>query len=270
MKQNKLGSMFGNLLAMGKENSPALLAGLAVAGVALTGWMAWKAGRKADKILDEYQEEQRKLDAVADLTDEERVAANRELKGEYAMKVVPIVLPPLIMGVATGGAIIGSQSINARRIALATTAYNLANESIKDMNVKMRDLLGEKKTKEIKDAIATDKMKDIRRPEEKDVIITGKGNVLCYDDFTGKYFRANAEHLRQSIGRLTDQCRQENNVSINDFYDIIGGIKLNRAFDRMGWDVDDIVYGLLPIDISTQLIEDEPCLVLVYNTSRFV
>lgn len=267
MKQNKLGSMFGNLLAMGRENSPALLAGLAVAGVALTGWMAWKAGRKADKVLEEYQEEQRKLDA-ADLTDEERIAANRELKGEYAMKVAPIVLPPILMGVATGGAVIGSQSINARRIALATTAYNLANESIKDMNGKMRDLLGEKKAKEIKDAIVSDKVKDRKLPAEKDVIITGKGNVLCIDDYTGKTFRSDAEHLRQAISELTDHCRDEMEVSINDLYSLIGGIKLNDAFDYLGWNVDDISHGRLPIELSSQLVEDEPAIMLVYDIVR--
>lgn len=267
MKQNKLGDLFGNLLSFGKENSAPLLAGLALAGVGLTGVLAWKAGRKADRVLVKYHEEQEKL-LSADLVAEELVEAQKELKMECVKEMTPIVIGPVIMGLATGAAVIGSQSINARKIATITAAYNLANESVKDMNGKMRDLLGEKKTREIKDAIVGDKVKDTKRPAEKDVIVTGKGNTLCMDLYTGKAFRTDVEHLRQAISELTDQCRDEMYVAINDLYSLIGGIQLNDAFNDLGWSVDDISHGRLPIELSSQLVDDEPAIVLVYDVVR--
>ena len=59
MKGNKVMEFLEKAEVFTKKNSPVILTGLAVVGVISTAYSAFKAGPRADKILEEYRKDMR-------------------------------------------------------------------------------------------------------------------------------------------------------------------------------------------------------------------
>ena len=120
---------------------------------------------------------------------------------------------------------------------------------------------GEKKEKEVRNAIAKDKIE--KNPvSSNEVILTKKGDTLCYDALSGRYFKSDIEKLKRCMNEINRQILNDGSASLNDFYYEIGldSIKIG---DDLGWDTRQ---GLVDIDFSSQLASDgTPCLVLDFS-----
>lgn len=248
-------------IAKGKENSPALLTGVVVFGVVMTGVSAYKAGLKARDILERYEEDMRD-------TDPDDKETKHVVMKETIKEMVPVVLPTVISGGVTIAAAIGSQKISSRRLAVMGAAYNISERSLRDLNTKMRDMLGEKKTREIKDEIVKDKMKkDPKVIHQEEVVITGSGTVLCKDLYSGDFFPSNASKIEEAIRVLSGMVRNEMFVELNEFRHLLGLDQ--KAYGRgVGFVADDLVgyEEQIPIYISAQLTDDKkPCLCVDYE-----
>lgn len=259
-KNNKIVDFVVGLTEKAEKNKPAILAGVAVVGVFVTAFSAYKAGVKAKEILD-----RRKCDLKdSDPKDKE---TKKAIAVETVKEMVPVIAPPIIMGVATAACIIGSHNESAKRIALVSAAYNLSESAVKDLNNKMQEVLGEKKTKSIKDAIVKDKLnadKD-NKPSIDTVMMCTNGNVICKDMFTGRTWPCNAEKIRQAIIKLSSDVQQDMWVELNDLYYEVGLPPIPKG-NEFGWQVEDCQRGLLPITLSALLMEDDnPCLCMDYE-----
>ena len=98
--------------------------------------------------------------------------------------------------------------------------------------------------------------------ENKEVIITAKGDTLCFDIVSGRYFKSDIDKLKKAENELNRQMRNEMYISLNEFYYEIGleSIKLG---DSLGWNIDD---GYINLRFSSQLATDgTPCLVIDYE-----
>lgn len=169
------------------------------------------------------------------------------------------------MGVTTIAAVIGSQSINSRRIAAITALYNVANDGVRELNKKMEAVVGKEKAKEIKDAISKDRLDKSPKQSPETVIITGSGNCLCKDLYSGVEWRADPGKVREAIMAASAQCLKENMIEANDLYDHLQ-IHQRPCGKDMGWNSDDLIDGLLPIHLSTQLCDNgEPMLCLDFE-----
>ena len=96
----------------------------------------------------------------------------------------------------------------------------------------------------------------------REVIITEKGNTLCYDAISGRYFKGDIDKIKKAEYELNRQMRDEMYISLNDFYYEIGldNIKIG---DELGWNIDD---GYIDLSFSSQLASDgTPCLVIDYS-----
>lgn len=251
------------VISFGDKNSPAILAGLAVVGLIATGAAAYKAGIKAHDIL-----EKRKKDMeYVKINDKE---AKRAVNKETAKALLPVIAPVVVMGTATAACMIGSTSISNRRIAVVSAAYSLSERTVKDLNAKMTETLGEKKTRAIKDSISKDRLDANSIPAEDKIIITGDGDVLCMDSYSGRFFKSNAEKIGQAVNKLSSDCMVDMYVSLNDFYEAINAPGLRRIpmGEDLGWNLDDTINGRLPITVTAQLTEDSrPCLCIDYDIS---
>lgn len=244
-----------------KKNSPVILTGLAMVGVISTAYAAYKAGPRADKILEVYHEDMR--DCHPD--DKE---AKRAVIGETIKKLVPVVAPSIIMGGTTIACIVGSHSVSSRRIAALSAAYSLSETTVKNLNNKMEEMLGEKKARAIKDSIMKDKLKESEKKDQKllgdgNVYVPDNGYVLCKDLYSGRTFYSTAEKIKQAIVQCSSDVQQEMWVSLNDFYAEINSPQLEPIpmGEDLGWNVDDTIRGQLPIYLSALLTEDnKPCL----------
>lgn len=268
MKNNKIKNFLGNLERFTKKNSPAILTGLAIVGVISTAYSAYKAGPRADKILENYRKDMN--DCYPDDKD-----AKRAVLGDTIKKMIPVMTPTMIMGGVTISCIIGSNSISSKRIAVLSAAYTLSESTVKNLNNKMEEMLGERKTRAIKDAIMKDKLhadteKDQKIISSDNFIMPSDGTVLCKDLHSGRLFYSNAERIRQAIVTCSYDIITEMYISLNDFYEAIGSPQLTRIplGDDFGWNLDDTIGGKLPITLSSILTEDDkPCLCVDYDVS---
>lgn len=239
------------------ENSSKMLTGTAVAGSIMTGGLAFKSGLEMKEILDSRKEE---LKRVGD--DPKR---RKEININTFKKSIPKILPTLFSGIATAACIITSHSISSRKIAMVTAAYNISEKAVTDLNGKMKEVLGEKKTKEIRNSIIKD---DIGQIPKNETIIMGSGDVWCKDKQTGRFFRSNAQKIGIAIAQLSADIQTDMWVSLNDLYDAIDSKELESIplGDDLGWNVEDCEHGKLPISYSSILTEDgTPCLCLDYD-----
>lgn len=232
-----------------KRHSPQILTGLGIAGMVATTVMAVKATPKALKIcedlrheyVNDYQEEPTKID--------------------YVKAAWKCYIPAVVTGAASVACIVGASSVHVRRNAALATAYALSETAIKEYKEKVVETIGEKKERSVRDAIAKDHIE--KNPVTKnEVILTEKGNTLCYDMLSGRYFKSDVDKLKRAENELNRLMLDEGSVSLNDFYYEIGldDIKLGS---QLGWDTRN---GLISLDFSSQLASDgTPCLVLDFS-----
>ena len=233
------------------KNSPAILVTLGITGFATTVVMGINATPKAMKKLNNLYEE---------LDEREEEMTEKELLIEEVKVVAPVYLPTLCMGVASAGCIIGSYSINTKRLAGLATAYSISERTLREYHRKVVDTIGEKKEERIRDEISKERIENDPL-ENHEIIMTGHGDTLCYDSVSGRYFASNADKLRKAETDLNRRLISEMYISLNDFFDEID-IPHIRLGDELGWNIDD------PIEIrfSSQLSEnDTPCLVIEYG-----
>lgn len=256
-----IGGLFGKMAGFAKTNDRVILTTLSLAGLLATAWAAYKSGPKVEKAVKKAKRDME--DVVPD--DKE---AKRAVIATAAKEIAPAVIPVVVMGGVTTACILGNHKASSRRIAVLSAAYTVSETALRELNGKMNEMLGENKVKSIKDAIVKDGLvKDGKEnyPHENQIIMTGGGDVLCKDVQTGRYFKCNAEKVKQAINQLSHDILSEMWISLNDFYDLIG-LPMVPLGDELGWNVEDCYKGQIPITLTAQLTENqEPCLCLDYD-----
>lgn len=241
-----LSSALSDVGSIIKKHSPEILTGLGIAGMISTTVLAVKATPKAlELIADKKREEE-----VDKLTPVETVKATWKC-----------YIPAAVTGVVSTGCIIGASSVSARRNAALATAYTISESALREYKDKVVETVGEKKEREVRDAIAKDRI-DKDPVTNHEIIITGKGETRCYDPHAGRYFYSDIDKLKKIQNEINDRLIKDGYISLNEFYYAIGleGTDIGR---RLGWRVDN---GLLELDFSAQLDSDgNPCLVMDYS-----
>ena len=234
---------------MVSKRSPEILTGLGIAGMISTTVLAVRATPKALDLI--ARAEDKKFDN----------GHGNKLTVSEKMKVAwKPYIPAAITGIASISCIIGASSVHAKRNAAIAAAYNLSQTALTEYKEKVVETIGEKKEQAIKDKIAKDKVK--KDPVSKsEVIVTGKGNTLCYDAFNSRYFYSDIDQIKRAINELNRIMLNQMYVSLNDFYDELN-LKHSGNGDELGWKLDD---GFIEVDFSSQLSDDgRPCLVIEY------
>lgn len=249
MKKPNLPQLAKNAQVILSKHSPEILTGLGIAGMITTTIMAVKATPKALDIMAELKERH-----------EEEPKDKKAMGKDILKNVVPVYIPTMVTGVLSVTCLIGASSVSARRRAALATAYTLSEQALKEYQDKVIETIGEKKEQAVRDSIDKDKIE--RNPvSNTEVIITEKGNTLCYDAISGRYFRSDIEKLRKIVNELNRQMISDMYISLNDFYYEVG-LPATPMGNDLGWNIDR---GFIELRFSSQLAEDEtPCLVVGY------
>jgi hypothetical protein len=137
----------------------------------------------------------------------------------------------------------------------------LSESTLKEYQEKVIETVGERKEQAVRDSIAKDKVTN-NPVENREVIITDKGNTLCYDAVSGRYFKSDIDKLKKAENDLNRRMMSEMYISLNDFYEEIGLDTIGIG-DDIGWNIDK---GYMELDFSSQLATDgTPCLVVSYR-----
>lgn len=229
-----------------QKHSPEILTGIGIAGLITTTVLAVRATPKALLLIEEkkIEEDVDKLKPV-----------------EVVRTTWTCYIPATVTGALSIACLVGASSVSLKRNTALATAYSLSESALKTYQEKVIETIGEKKEKEIRDEIAKGQLK--KDPlVNKEVIVTGKGETLCYDTISGRYFKCDIEKIRRVEAMLNKELYSSMYVSLNDFYYEIG-LRSTELGDELGWNTD---MGPINFDFSSQLAEDDtPCLVINYH-----
>lgn len=230
-----------------QKHSPEILMGIGVTGMVTTTVLAVKATPRALDLIA-LEKEELKVDK---LTPVETIKATWKC-----------YIPAMVLCAASTSCIIGANSVNLKRNAALAAAYKLSETAFTEYREKVVETIGEKKEASVKDAIAKKRVE--HKPAAKqEVVLTGKGNTLCFDSISGRYFRSDIDKLRKAENELNKRMLQrENYISLSQFYEEIG-LTSTSISDELGWNVDT---GLIDLYFSSQLADDgTPCVVVQYD-----
>lgn len=245
MKKINVSKIFSSIRTSAAKHSPEILTGIGIAGMIATTVMAVRVTPKALKLMEDTKKE----------TKEEKLTPMETIKTTWKC-----YLPAAITASVSVVCLISANSVNTRRNAALATAYRLSESAFKDYRGKVIETIGEKKEQSVQDSIAKDKL--AQSPvTNREVIITDKGDTLCFDAVSGRYFKSDIEKLKKAVNELNRRMRDEMYISLNDFYYEIGlsGISIG---DDLGWNIDN---SYIEPRFSSQLADDgTPCLVIGY------
>ena len=215
-----------------KENSPSILAALAVGGVVTTGLAAYTFGYNYGR-----DEEHRLTEGEPALTGKEKFEA-------YWRPIIPT----LLVAGTTITCIVASTAISNRRNAALGGLVALGEVTLREYKDKVREVVTKEKAERVDRELAQDKLD---KSDSNEVVFVGDGDILMFDVLTSRTFKSSklaVERAEVEIGRrlLSDMY-----VSQNEWYDEIGLPRVAMGDDQ-GWNHD------LPLEVKfVPLIKDE-------------
>ena len=252
---NGLKIFFKNAGKVLVKHSPDILLGVAIFGSCSAVVMAVKATPYAENEISAYltrksQEENIDIDDI-ELTYK-----------DYIKLCWRIYLATGIMLSTSIVAMILSNYVRAKRAGALATAFAISQETLRSYQEEVIKEVGKKKEEKIRDNMAKKQLKEHDK-DNSTVILTGGGNYLIYDSFSGRYFRSTIENIRRAENEINATINRDIYASLNDFYDLIGLPNI-KAGDKLGWSGN-----LLKLDYSYQSSDkehnEEPCMVISFR-----
>ena len=227
--------------------SPGILTGIGIAGMIGATFMAVKATPKALYLIETKKEEAE----VEELTSVETIKTCWKC-----------YIPAALTTVVSAACLIGASTVSAKRNAALATAYSISEAALREYQEKVVQVIGEKKEKAVRDAVAKNQIERDPVTKSEVVIIDSNSNTLCYEPLSGRYFKSTIDKIKKAEIKLDRQMIQEMYVSLNDFYWEIGLDETDLG-DKMGWNLSK---GYMDLSFSSQLADDgTPCAVIVYG-----
>lgn len=232
------------------DNSPALLTGVGVTGAITTAYLAARAAFRVGLDINAGHYEPLMEGR------EPEVYTTTDLIKTYWKPFIPAA----ITGSLTVTAIIAANQVGTRRAAAMATAYSLSERAFSEYKDKVVEKIGDNKARAVRDEVAQDRVNS-NPPQDSQVIITGGGEVLCYDHFTGRYFKSDMETLRRAENEINRLILDQGYASVSDLYSEIG-LPPTSFSEEVGWNTD----RMLTLVFSTTLSPDgRPCISIDFD-----
>lgn len=191
------------------EHGPDILSGVATAGVLLTAGLSIRAGIKIE----------RKQSSTTYFT-----------KGQKIKSVLKYYILPAVSSLGTIGAIWGSNRLSSARIVslLGTVGYLAANRKELEKRLPVEDVS--------KSRLEASKSS----PSIPSIESTGKGDQICLEGFSGRWFRSSKEEVEKQIRTFNERWREELKAygfaytCLNDLYSLLG-IQTTHLGWHFGW-----------------------------------
>lgn len=230
-----------------KEHFPVILSVAAGIGTLATAYLASRATVEAVDIIRAEE------DLNGPYLDSKKRLMHR------TKLVWKLYIPAGISAASTITCIVGANRVEAKKTIAAQTAFAVSQRVYSEYRDKVIEEYGERKDQSIRDKIADDKVK-LTAPDQG-VLISGPGNVLCCELFTGRYFNSDMESLRRAQNDLNKRLLAHDYATFDDFYYMVG-LARTTSSGQIGWRSSK----LMDLQFSTVLTEDgRPCLAFEYN-----
>lgn len=226
------------------KNSSSILTGCGIAGIVVTAITAVYAT----------------IDASEKINDAEEVKQEPLTNKEIAKVAWKSYIPVAVAGVSSAACFVGAQTINTRRNMALATLYSMTANNFNDYREAVVKKLGEKKEEEVRDEVSRKQIEE--NPVESSEVFIGDGDTLCYDSWSGRYFKSSIEKIRGAVNTINHDLNSELTIPLNDFYFLLN-LPTVKAGDKAGWNIDKP----MKVYFSSQIAENnEPCIVINYYT----
>lgn len=213
------------------ENSPTLMAALAVTGVATTAILAAKGAFKASETL----------------RDEKENFLEGHTEGEYQEPTFKekfdrtwvFYVPAACSAVLSIGSIICSHHISERRAMAMASAYTISQKAYGEYKGKVLEKFGRAKEQAVRDEIAADQV--ARTPIVKTKTFPQKEEgVIGFDEWSQRYFPGDMESIRAAVNDFNQQMLGATHSSLTEFWSLIG-LGPTSESDNVGWNTDKLL-----------------------------
>lgn len=195
-------SKFGSgIVDFASKNSTSIMTVGAVVGVGATAYLSGKASIKAYKAIEELE-----------YTSEKAPTNKDKFK-----RVWKFYIPPFASAVATVTLLLGAQSINMQRQAALFNAYYMADTARKEFEKSAEKVVGKGKVNKIHEDVMKEKVSK-NPPTEENTIYTKHGDILCFDEMSGRFFKSDIEYIRSVYNKLNNRINCGEHISPNDIY----------------------------------------------------
>lgn len=179
------------------------------------------------------------------LCEEKKVTNGREV----IETVWKCYIPTIGMLLLTTTAIICNGRINAKKIAVLTSAYSGSVEMLKKVEEKMSEQIGPKKTQAAVDNANAAIAQENVPKDKKDIIATGKGNQLFFLRSTGQWFYNDRHGVELAEAKCQKDIAEMQKVDFEQYY-LVENVLSNLGIEEhteigeyMGWDIGDFKGG---------------------------
>jgi hypothetical protein len=231
------------------DNGPAILTAIGVTGTLTTAYLTGKASFKAAALIEEQEHAEGLLSGYPGRKD--------------VVKLVwKLYIPAAGSATLTIAAIVTANHVSSKRVTAMAAAYSISEKAFVEYREKVIEKIGEKKERDYRDEVAQERV--TRTPmNEGQVIITDNGDILCFDHFTGRYFKSSMETLKQAENEINHLILNQGYACLSDFYHDIG-LPATSLSDSVGWNSDK----MLKLEFSTVLSPDNrPCISIDFDIS---
>lgn len=226
-----------------KDNGPAILTGLACAGVISTGMLSAKGHVRAIEILDKTP-----------WPEDTPFTKKDQIKLTWKAYV-----PAVTAGSLTIAAIVGSQYLNMKQAGVMAATYAVTEKAFSEYKSKVAEKMPDK-VAEIREEIAKDRLTETGS-KKLPVVAVSEDEDLCYDVFSGRYFSSTQNELDRCLNMLNQSLVHDSWVSLNTWYSLIGLHNI-RIGEEFGWNTDNLVN----IHYGSNLTDDgRPCITVSFD-----
>lgn len=234
------------------EHSASILTAVGMTGTVTTAVLTGRAAFKAARLIEETEEEILINDKDAEIS---ILSITERVKLTWTL-----FIPAVGAGATTVSAIFFANQIASKKSAALAAAYGLSDKAFQEYKDKVVEKLGEKKELAVRDELAQDRVNN-SPINDRQVIIVGNGDVLCFDSLSGRYFQSTMESIKKAENTVNHDIIHHMYASLSKFYDEIG-LPPTAFSDNIGWNTNNI----LDLSYSTTFADDgRPCLVIDFN-----
>ena len=209
------------------DNKAHICTALSVTGTIATGVFSARSGLRSARKID-----QKEAELGRKLTSGEK----------FRLCGKDFIVPAICCVTASAGAI-GSDILNTQTIARTNAALIMSEKAYEKLSEKTKEVLGEKKARQVQDEITKEKVEEMRQAgmlstsSFKDAPKCGNGDLFAFvDEYSGLPFWSNLDYISLCVKDLESMMRDlKPRGDELDYYDKIVGVPYSEWLRMIGY-----------------------------------
>lgn len=178
---------------------------------------------------------------------------------EQARRVWKLYVPAGAAGAATIVCLAGVKRVDGKKTLAAQAALAVSQRAYESYREEVVQELGERKDQALLAKVAEKRVGE-NPPSTLVITATEDGKVLCFESFSGRYFKSSHAELIRAVNVVNARLLRDDYATLDDFYYEIG-LEYTQTSGQTGWKSPRLV----ELEFSSILYEGKPCLAFDYN-----